>query len=149
MAEMWKAGDDVINTMKDLIANHHPDLAMHDDEILVVFKEKASEVDGTKILGKTSKAAPLLALVGDKNYKFVITLAADEWGSLTNPQQKALLDHHLCACRAQENDQTGSSKFWVQPADVTFYEDEIRRHGFWRTSGAPVTDGVLHELFGD
>jgi hypothetical protein len=149
MADLWVAGDDVYNTMRDIIAHHHPDLAMHDDEILIVFKEKASEVDGTKILGKTAKAAPLLALVADKKYKFVITLAADEWSSLTQAQQKALMDHHLCACRAQENDQTGNTKTWVQPPDVTFYEDEIRRHGFWRTSGAPASDGVMQELFGD
>ena len=149
MSDLWKAGDDVTNTLKDLIANHHPDLALHDEEILVVFKEKASEVDGTMILGKSSKAAPLLSLVGDRSYKFVITLASDEWMKLSNTKQRALLDHHLCACRAKENDQTGATKFWIQPPDVAFYEDEVRRHGFWRTSSSPVADGVLTELFGD
>jgi hypothetical protein len=147
-SDMWLAGDDVMNTLKDIVSKHHPDLAMHHDEILVVFKEKATEVDGTVIIGKSSKASPLLALASGKAFKFVITLGADEWGRLNALQQKALLDHHLCACRSQENDQTGKSKFWIQPADVSFYEDEIRRHGFWRTSGAAATDGVMTELFG-
>lgn len=146
--DLWKAGAEVTASVKDLIAKYHPHLALHDDEIAVLFKEKASSVGDNVVLGKTAKASPLLALLADKPYKFVITLAADEWQNLSDNQKLALLDHHLCYCKAEETDQSGETKFWVQPPDVAFFQAEIERHGFWRTSGSPATKNVLEELFG-
>ena len=148
MADMWKAGDEVTVSVRDLIAKYHTDLAMHDDEIVVLFKEKATQVGDVVVLGKTTKASPVLALLAEKPYKFVITLAADEWQRLTNSQRLALLDHHLCACRAEEDPATGVTKFWVQPPDVGFYQAELERHGFWRTTGAVAPKNVMEELFG-
>jgi hypothetical protein len=149
MADMWKAGDEVVTMMKDLIANHHPHLALVDDEIAVVFKEKGSSVGEVDIIGKTAKAAPLLGILTDTKWKFIITLAADAWAEMNVKQQQALLDHHLCGCRVDENEQTGAIKCYVAPADVSFYKGEIERHGMWRTSGAPPTPNLIEELFGD
>lgn len=148
MAELYKAGDEVIVSVKDLIAKYHPDLAMHDDEIAILFKDKATQVGDVVVLGKSTKASPILALLSEKPYKFVITLAADEWSSLTDKQKLALLDHHLCACKAKEDAQTGETKFWIQPPDVGFYQAELERHGFWRTSGSPAPKNILEEMFG-
>lgn len=148
MADMWRAGDEVAASVRDLIAKYHPHLAMHDDEIVVLFKEKASVVGDMVVLGKTSKASPILALLADKAYKFVITLAADEWQRLSDKKRLALLDHHLCACMAEEDVATGKSKFWVQPPEVGFFQAELERHGFWRTTGKAAPKNMLEELFG-
>ncbi len=148
MAELFKAGEEVAASIQDLIAKYHPHLAMHDDEIVVLFKENATKVGDAVILGKTAKASPVLALLADKPYKFIITLAMDEWNNLKDKQKLALLDHHLCACRAEEDPTTGATKFWVQPPEVGFYQAELERHGFWRTSGSPAPKNVLEELFG-
>lgn len=148
MADMWRAGDEVMASVKDLIAKYHPHLALHDDEIVILFKEKATQVGEQVILGKTAKASPVLALLADRPYKFIITLAADEWQRLSDKKRLALLDHHLCGCRAEENDKTGTSKFWVQPPDVDFYQGEVERHGFWRTTGTAADKNALEELFG-
>lgn len=147
MADMWKAGDEIMTSVRDLIAKYHPHLALCDDEIAVLFKDKASQVGDVTILGKTTKGSPLLALLADKAYKFVITLAADEWQNLTDKQRLALLDHHLCACKAEE-DPNGATKYWVQPPEVGFYQQELERHGFWRTTGTAAPKNVLEELFG-
>lgn len=150
MAEMWEAGDEVRTTMRDLIAKYHPDLALFEDEIAVIFKEKGGEVAEVKILGKSAKASPLLALLsGGKKWKFVITLGADGWQELSPTQQVALIDHHLCALRVEENTETGTKKFMIAPPDVAFYKDEIERHGMWRTSGAPPTQSLVDNIFGD
>lgn len=149
MADMWKAEDDVMAIVRDLVANYHPDLAICDDEIAVVFKEKASEVGDVQIIGKTGKAPQMLSVLGDTKWKFIITLAADAWQNLTDKQKVALLDHHLCACRVEESETSPAIKCYVAPPDVTFYQGELERHGMWRTTGAPPTPELLDSLFGD
>lgn len=135
-------------TLKDLISKFHPDLALCSEEIAVIFKEKASKVGDAVITGKTGKAPKLLGILGETDYKFVITLGADAWAGLSDPQRIALLDHHLCACGAEENPQTGKSRYFVRVSDVSFFQDEITRHGFWRTSGLPAKPDLIKDLFG-
>jgi len=145
--EIWKAGSDVLDSVRDLVTNHHPHLALYVDEIAVLFKEKGSTVGDATVLGKTAKAPAILHVLGDGNYKFVITLAADVWKDLSTKEKLALLDHHLCACRVKTDD-GGNVKTWVQPADVAFFKDELERHGVWRTSGAPASPDLIEQLFG-
>lgn len=145
--KFWKAGQDVITTMQDLIAKYHPHLALCDDEIAVIFKEKASQVGDVVIAGKTSKASELFGVLGDVKWKFIITLAADTWSTLSDAERVALLDHHLCACKAEES-QTGNITYKVVPPDVAFYKGEIERHGLWRTSGAAPTQTLIEDIFG-
>lgn len=148
MTDVWKAGDDVMSSVRDLIANHHPHLAMYVDEIAVVFKEKASKVGNVEVVGKTSKAPALLeVLAPEYPFKFVITLAADSWQELSDKQRIALLDHHLCSCGVEDG--KNSTKFFIRPYDVAFFREEMERHGAWRTSGAPPSQNLIEELFGD
>ena len=138
--EMWKAGKDVYDVMTKLITDYHPDLVMVVDEIAIIFREKASKAGGHVILGKSKKAPSIVGLLGDTEYKFIIELAADEWSGLTGAQKTALLDHHLCACRTEENPQTGDLKCFMAPPDVTYYFDEVDRHGDWRPREGDDTD---------
>lgn len=139
--DVWKAKDDVRGQVTRLIANFHPMLAVYDDQIAVVFREKASKAGGQVVLGRTKKATPLLGVLGDVDYKFIIELAADEWGDLDLKQREALLDHHLCACRVEEDDKSGSTKFFIAPPDFVGYRGEIERHGIWRPDPS-ATDGI-------
>jgi hypothetical protein len=148
MADMWKADEDVMVIIRDLIAKYHPHLALVDDEIAVVFKEKATTVGTVEIIGKTGKAPAILSVLGDTKWKFLITLAADAWVNLDDKQKVALLDHHLCGCRVEENEQNGALKCFVAPPDVSFFKGEIERHGVWRTSGTPPSANLIQELFG-
>jgi len=149
MGAQFKAGEDIHKTVKDLISKFHPRLASVADEIAVVFKEKATQVGDAVIAGKTAKAPPLLGILGETDWKFVITLAQDEWQEMTDKQKVALLDHHLCACGAEENEKDGDLKFYVRLPDVSFYKEEVERHGYWRTSGAAPEPNHIQELFGD
>lgn len=148
MAEMWLAEEGVRATIRDLIAKYHPDLALYEDEIAVVFKEKATKTGDQVILSKTGKASPLVNLLAEgKQWKFVVYLGADAWQELNASQQVALLDHCLCSLRVEEGED-GKQKFYIAPPDVSFYKGEIERHGMWRTSGAAPTPSLVEEIFG-
>lgn len=152
--DVWMADDTVTNTVKELIANHHPDLVQVEDEIAVVMREKATKTgDGEGvILGKSKKAPGIMDILGAQKWKFIIELADDEWGSLNNMQRVALLDHHLCACRVDLEEGGGAVKrCYIQPPDVAFYKDEVERHGFWRSGRThkPPEADLISDLFGD
>lgn len=128
----------------ELIAQYHPDLAMAQEEIVVIFKQKASMAHGQPILGKTKKAPPILGVLTDKKYeyRFIIELAADQWQLLDQQQRQALLDHHLCSMMVEEDPESGNVKYGVRPPDFVCYSDEISRHGMWRPLPEETLDAV-------
>jgi len=133
--EMYVANKDIHEMMYTIIRDYHHDLLAVMDEIVIIFREKASKSGGKAVLGKSKKAPPLIHLLGDKDYKFIIELAADVWNNeLATTQQVALLDHHLCACRMDFDEKTGEYKCSIAPPDFVGYKDEIERHGVWRPS---------------
>jgi len=147
--DVWKAPADVMATVEDLIAKYHPHLATIVGQIAVLFREKAGKAGEHVVFGKSKKAPSLLGVLGDVDYKFIIEIAADEWQGLADGEKVALLDHHLCACRGTEDEQTGDMRFFLQPADVAFYREEVERHGFWRSKSGKTADAdLIMDLFG-
>lgn len=132
--DIWKAGKDVDKIKVDLINKYHPDLALIQEEIVILFKEKASVAAGQVIAGKTKKAPPILSVLTDKKfeYRFIVELGADVWGTLTDEQRVAMIDHHLCSMEVKEDAESGEIKCGVRPPDFTGYKEEIERHGMWR-----------------
>lgn len=148
MSAPYKAEQEVYDLMREVVANYHPDLALVVDEIAIVFKEKASKSGGKITLGKASKASPLFGVLGDTDYKFIITLAADEWANLTIRQRQALMDSMLCACRVEEDD-NGTPVCGIALPDVSYFYDELDRWGDWRPR--PPEEGPespLERIFG-
>jgi len=146
--EIYKAGPDVMEMIQKLIANYHPHLVLIEDDIGVVFREKAQKVADMTIAGATKKAPPLLPVLTDKKftYKFIIEIGADAWQELDNRQREALLDHHLCAMKVEENADTGEIKCIIRPYDFSGYKEEFERWGMWR----PMDDetlSVIEEMF--
>lgn len=137
MADIFKANENIVARVKRLIKDYHPDLFLIQDEIAVLFRDKAGKRGGRVVYGKSIKAPKILEVLGASDYKFILEFAADEWQNLTSSQQEALLDHHLCALRAEEDEDTGEVKYFVAPPDIGYYYDELTRHGNWR----PELDG--------
>lgn len=140
MSNLYRADSTVVDIMTELIGQYHPDLAPINQEIAVIFREKAAKRGGQVILGKSQKAPPLIGLLGDTEYKFILELAADEWTGLSATQRQALLDHLLCSCRAVEDDEKGDIKYFIAPPDVSFFYDELDRWGDWRPRPADEDD---------
>lgn len=133
MAEVWKAEESVVDMMIDLVSRYHTDLVDIVDQIGVVFREKAAKQGGQVILGKASKASPLFGVLGDTPYKFILEIPADEWtNNLNGKQRQALMDHLLCRCRADRDEETDEVKFYIAQPDVSFFWDELDRWGDWR-----------------
>jgi len=132
MGQIWKAGDAVLGLVRELIADHHPNLATSLEDIAVIFKEKASKNGGVLVLGKAKKAPKLLEILGEADYKFVIELAADEWQNLSDYQRKALLDHCLYTCDVSFDEKSGDVKYGMRSPDFSFYKEEIQRWGVWQ-----------------
>lgn len=115
------------------IAHNHPNLALVDKEIAVIFRGKASKTGGQVLLGKSRKAGSIFKLLGKNDYKFILEIAGDEWKNLTNEQKTALIDHLLCACKVEEDEKTGDVKCSIATPEVSFFLEELKRHGDWRT----------------
>lgn len=130
--DVWKANKEVHDKMRELVGQHHPDLALVVDEIVVVFREKAGKSGGEIVLGSSKKVAALANAIGNTEYKFVIDLAADQWEhELTSKQREALLDHLLTACRCEEDPKSGDIKCTVAKPDIMAFRENIDRYGMW------------------
>lgn len=131
--EYFMASSEILASAWKLIGAQHPDLAgsLDKGELAVVFRAKASKVGGQVVLGSSKKAAPLVNALSGENYKFILELAEDQWKELNTKQQEALLDHLLCACRADHDEKTGKTKFLVAKPDVMAFRENIHRYGMW------------------
>jgi len=148
-ADTWEAGSDVWDLVQHHISHHHPHLASVDKEIAVLFREKASKTGGQVILGKSRRASSLFKLLGKAEYKFILEIAGDEWQTLSGDQRSALIDHLLCACKVEEDEKTHDLKYSIATPEVSFFLEELKRHGDWRTRpeqdlpGAPNVETAL------
>ena len=133
MSDKWKASSSTQDIIRDLVANHHPHLVDIIDDIVVIFKDKASKKGDRPILGTTAKAPAILSVLGERDYKFVLTIGNDCWMKLTDPQKEALLDHLLCFIGGQEDEKTGEMKYFMQTPDIFYFSEEEMRHGNWRS----------------
>ncbi len=146
-SDIWEAGSEVMELVQFHISNNHPNLALVDKEIAVIFRGKASKSGGQKVLGKTRKAGPLFKILGKSEYKYVLEIANDEWLTLSNDQRSALVDHLLCACNVTETDD-GDVKCSLASPEVSFYWGELKRHGNWRPTPEESEDGKPSESVG-
>jgi len=131
MSNKYQADKEIYDIMRELVANHHPDLAGCVDEIAIIFREKAAKAGGKVILSKASKASDLFEILGDTPWKFIIELPQEEWLALSSRQRQANLDHCLCACRCNTDDK-GNVIYSIAPPDFACYYDEFDRWGDWR-----------------
>lgn len=148
MADPYIASDDVYDLMRDLVANHHPDLASCVDEIAILFKEKASMQGGNPVVSTVSKASPVLRVLGAKEYRFVITIAGDCWNAYSPQEREAEMAHCLLACRVEDADDGGYTYSLARP-DVSYFYDELARYGAWRKRPESTNATVdVSEIFG-
>lgn len=144
--DIWKAGEEVYDIMRNLITQYHPHLALVEKEIVILFRDKASKSGGVTTMGKSSKTPDWVSELDTSNWKFKIELASDEWKGLPPELRTALMDHHLCAMGVEEK-KDGSLKHFIKPPDLIAYQAEIERHGVWRIAGEESEPSVIEQLF--
>jgi len=150
--EYFKANKEVQDMVMTLVGQYHPDLALVVEEIVVVFREKASKAGGQVVLGNSKKVTPLANALAGENYQFVLELAADQWEhELTAKQREALLDHLLCACRCEEDPKSGNIKCSVAKPDIMAFRENVERFGMWfpKEEKEDEDPAPVVELFGN
>lgn len=131
-ADFWKAPTDVQDIVTRLVAQHHPDLALDVEEILVIFRDKAGKSGGKTVYGTPRKVTPLMEVLAGGDCRWILEVAHDKWEyDLTARQREALLDHLLCACRAEEDEKSGEIKRSIAKPDIQAFRENVERYGMW------------------
>ena len=129
--QRWKASQDFHDELIKLIGANHPKLVGICDDIVIIFKEKCSRIDGVLQLGRISKASPILEVLGERPFKYVIELGYDGFQRLEEEQKLALLDHLLCHVGATEDEANGEMKYHSRTPDICYFSENRERYGDW------------------
>lgn len=127
--DVWLAEGATRDLMLHLIKEYHPHLALVEEQIAILFKEKASKSKGKVILGTAKKASTTMKALGKKDWVFIIEIGNDEWQKLSDEDRMARLDHLLCACGVEEKDD-GTMRHHLIAPDASVYFANIERFGF-------------------
>lgn len=163
-AEYVRADEDMVELVREVLEEYHPDLA--EAHIGILIREIAPRSNGKRVMAKAKKVGPeLKALLP---HDFIIWFAQDTWEELDARQKRALVDHELCHCTV-DND-----KAKMKTHDLNEFLVIIQRYGFWwpqaeeaeqifqsrmglgevtraRVEAIPVAEGggSLEEIWGD
>lgn len=137
MVDMWIAGPDEKEMLVGLIREFHHELVEIIDEIIIIMKEKPSNLDanpGYICHGVVKKAPPIMDLIVESQsgvgVKFIFEISSSSWQSFGYKQRVALMDHLLCSCKAVET-KSGDVRYTTVKPEIQMFKDEIRRHGVW------------------
>lgn len=140
-AVYYSPAPDVARIGGRLIAQYHQHLLKTRVEFL--FRSKASSSGGKTTLGKARKVSGLNALLATPDVVedpegtsellsfFVIEIAQDMWGFLSDKQRVALVDHELCHCKLGVNEK-GEIVLSIAAHDVEEFAEIVIRHGLWK-----------------
>jgi hypothetical protein len=137
MAIYYKAGDDVLEVVKDMIESHHEELL--DANIGVLMRDEAPTPNGVATYSKVRKVSDEERALQRIPYDFVIWFAQDVWDTLTPNQRRAAVDHELCHCCY------GNGERAIVKHDIEEFLCVIQRHGFWRPGIGNTTERVIQQ----
>lgn len=127
MTTYSQASNEVLTIANQLINQYHEHLATAN--IGFIFRDKATTSKGKTVYATTKKPPSWLSVY--KELHFLIEIAQDEWTKLMTDQRIALIDHELCHCGFDPDDE---DKTWIIGHDVEEFREIIGRHGFWNAS---------------
>lgn len=124
-----------------LIPEHHHWL--EDVRIEYVFRSETKKSKGREIWGEARKISglnaylsqpgePTEAASGDVDH-FVIEISEPVWAILDAGQRKALIDHELCHCTTEVDEEKGELTLKLRSHDIEEFKAVVDRHGVWRT----------------
>lgn len=125
---------------RKIINSFHPHLRGTRVEFL--YRSEANRKGGKSVLGTAEKITGKNAIlstpdVGDDESAssegldyFLITISRDLWQHLEEFQREALVDHELCHCTIEVDDD-GMPKLVLVAHDVEEFNEVVYRHGLW------------------
>lgn len=121
--QFTKADGSVVETAKEMITKHHPDL--RNARIGFLFRDEPARSQGQFVYAKAMKVSDREKVL--VNLDFVIWVAASGWMMQETAWRQALIDHELCHCRYDDAEDKAS----LVGHDFEEFGAIIERHGFW------------------
>lgn len=140
MPATYSSAPEVAAIARSIIEEHHTHLLSHDVRVEFLFVEPTPKSKGKEVWGKAQKVTSLAAFLAspepddtDEANKpfFAITIARAIWIWLKPAQRAALIDHELCHCWA-EPDENGDVALSILAHDLEEFNAVVQRHGIWR-----------------
>lgn len=126
--EIMTARPEIVEIGREVRKLYHPHLTNAQIRYLEragTWRSKGKTVGGTAAL-----ATPKECALAGAEINFVITINADLWDKLPDQKRRALMDHELCHCTV-ELDEEGYPQFKITGHDVEDFIAVIERHGAW------------------
>ncbi len=123
MAVEWDLADDhLLEMARSIIRDHHEHLL--EARIAFLYRSEASKSGGKFILGMAKKVSEEMKTL--INFDFLIWISKPHFDNLEIDQQRALVDHELCHCGRNINEE------WIiRKHDFEEFRAVIQRHGIW------------------
>lgn len=138
MGTKYTPASDVKEIANDLIEKYHHHLK--DIRIEYVMSDKTPKSGGKEVWGQVRKIGSLPAFLaadqdhqkaGDAEPFFVMIISEPIWENLLPTKKTALVDHELCHCGVEVDDE-GKVKLTLIPHDLEEFTSIVRRYGLWR-----------------
>jgi hypothetical protein len=137
----------------ELIAEYHRHLIEHGVDVVCIFRDDTPKSNGREVWGTARKVSGMNAFFLRSNFRgyfvntnpepheivnyneplFLITISLPIWNDLNEHGRRALVDHELMHCWAEEDD-SGEVQLKIIGHDFEGFNKEIERHGLWRSS---------------
>ena len=124
--EFWR-DTNLDHLAEEIRIKHHEHL--HDAEISYLMTKKPMSRGGKVIAGKAKLSKGLLGFYSRAD--FIIIIQAEAWDKADLPTRQALVDHELCHC-TYEPEEDGSKTWALREHDVEEFTKIIDRHGLWK-----------------
>lgn len=128
MAAEFDYASEVREIAREIIQQHHSHLV--EAHIVYLFRDGGWESRGRTIYGKAYKLSGREKFLSD-DADFAIVINKEAWLGLQPHQQKALVDHELCHCGKNGEDEDGNPIWCLWDHDVEEFRAVIDRHGLW------------------
>jgi hypothetical protein len=114
-----------------LIPKYHPHLA--DAKIKCLFRNQVVKRAGGKIIIATAEKCTAKFKFLTK-LDFIISICYLTWRDLSDKQRMAIMDHELCHCIADEDEETGEILYKVIPHDFEDFLSVVEKYGAYLPS---------------
>jgi hypothetical protein len=121
--------ESIIELLNEVRREYHPELL--DASFIVLTRSPAAQKGGKTVLGSVKKASAEAQGLAGEGADYILTLSLNDWNALRDRQRRALLDHELCHCVGEEDEETGEMKWKLRGHDIEEFTDVIRRWGAW------------------
>lgn len=126
---------------KSLVQKHHNHLLAA--EIGYLVTKKAMNRGGKLILGKARRPSGLLGYFSRAD--FLIVVQGGEWAKADRDKREALVDHELCHCTLEYNEE-GERIWTLRGHDLEEFSAIVERHGLWKEDVKQFTETAARQL---